>query len=68
MKKNIGNIGAADNYNQKLYKMIGQVKHVNQRLQDFLEQEEAMNRHIKKFKSLPAIFQSFEEIPKKLEQ
>ena len=23
MKKNIGNIGAADNYNQKLYKMIG---------------------------------------------
>ena len=37
MKKNIGNIGGSDNYNQKLYKMIGQIKHVNQRLQDFLD-------------------------------
>ena len=48
--------------------MIGQVKHVNQRLQDFLEQEDAMTRHVKKFKQMPQIFKSFEEIPKKLEQ
>ena len=29
IKKNIGNIGPNDSYNAKLYKMIGQIKHVN---------------------------------------
>ena len=67
MKKNIGNIGGSDNYNQKLYKMIGQIKHVNQRLQDFLDQEEGMTRLIKNFKHMSTIFKTFEEIPKKLE-
>ena len=68
MKNNIANIGPKDSLNEKLFKMIEQVKHVNSKLSDFLKQEDSMSKLVKEFNHMPAIFKSFEEIPSKLEQ
>ena len=63
----MGNIGPGDNYNTKLYKMIGQIKHINSRLADFLNHEESTSRILKGIKHLPSVFKTFEEIPEKLD-
>ena len=67
VKQNMGNIGPTDGYNAKLYKMIGQIKHVNSRLADFLKHEESTGRILRGTKHLPGVFRTFEEIPEKLE-